>query len=62
MVRTGGERRKGGCRKEWKVFAGAEVYGGIEKNGQRGGWERGQWPGSCDPHIGIPSGGWAGAW
>lgn len=54
MVRTGGERRKGGCRKEWKVFAGAEVYGGIEKNGQRGGWERGQWPGSCDPHIGIP--------
>lgn len=37
MVCTGGERRKGGCRKEWKVFAGAEVYGGIEKNGQSGG-------------------------
>lgn len=39
MVSRGGEsgRRKGGCRKEWKVFAGADVcahgnHGGIEKN------------------------------
>lgn len=39
-----------------------EEDGGIEEEWVRGEGERGQWPGSCELHIGIPSGKRVRAW